>query len=489
MVHPQLRTLATFLRWYASSGAALLVVIVVLLLLNDFGPARIFELLPRIALVLAQHPLTWIVLALPYLLAIVMRSLVRAYRSGGFRGLLRVAGVRILFPVSLLALTFLGLRWYTADRSPPYDWKTSVENLGGTTRNLYAHDGKHRGMNFVAYKEVTKKELAPLLANNIEWIVLVPFGWQKDEQSPDVRMSTHNDHYWSETDSGIVQISSIAHSHGMRVMLKPHLWLLNHGQGTWLSDISMESEEAWHQWFDSYRKFILHYAELAQRIDAEAFCIGTELHRAAVERPEDWREIISDVKHLFSGKITYAANWDREVYAITFWDDLDFIGVQGYFPLSKRSDPPLSEVTQSWETHAQSLESLSSHYKRPILFTEIGYRSTADGAIRPWEWPEFLSGMVQRASSETQAHCYESFFSVLWSKDWFAGAHIWKWYADHSGAGGPDNIDFTPQNKPAQNILAQWYARPGEPVNNFSPQPDTSDDQNGKPAPLPMGKQ
>jgi len=457
--------LTTFLKWYIASFVGLVVTIVVLLLLNDIGVSRILELLPRIIFLLARHPLTWVIIAVPYLLFTAVRTLVKAYRSGGLPVLVRMAGLRILLPVSFLALTFLGLRWYTADRSPPYDWDSSVGNNTDTTRNLYAQDGKHRGVTFVATTRVTKKELGPVLANNIEWLVLVPFGWQDDEHSPDVRMSTHNDHYWSETDSGIAQISSLARSRGIRIMLKPHLWLLNHGQGVWLSDIAMKSEEDWNRWFESYGRFILHYAELARRIKAEVFCIGTELHRTATERPREWRRIVSNVKHRFSGKITYAANWDGEVHDIAFWDELDYIGVQGYFPLSKRLDPPFDECRQSWEQHAQSLESLSNRYNKPVLFTEIGYKSTSDAAIRPWEWPGFLSGIVQRSSSETQAKCYESFFSVFWDKRWFAGAHIWKWYANHSEAGSSRNIDFTPQNKPAQNILARWYSRPGGVVN------------------------
>ncbi|MGB2960468.1 MAG: hypothetical protein WBD30_16410, partial [Bacteroidota bacterium] len=154
----------------------LVVTIVVLLLLNDTGVSRIFELLPRIILGLARHPLTWVIITVPYLLFTVARTLATAYRSGGLTGLVRMAGLRILLPVSFIALSFLGLRWYTADRSPPYDWDTSVENNTDTTRNFYAHDGKHRGVTFVATTKVTGKELAPLLANNIEWLVLVPFG-------------------------------------------------------------------------------------------------------------------------------------------------------------------------------------------------------------------------------------------------------------------------------------------------------------------------
>lgn len=58
MVNPRLRIFTTFLKWYIASYVGLVVTIVILLLLNDVGVTRMLDLLPRITLVLARHPLT-----------------------------------------------------------------------------------------------------------------------------------------------------------------------------------------------------------------------------------------------------------------------------------------------------------------------------------------------------------------------------------------------------------------------------------------------
>jgi hypothetical protein len=69
-----------------------------------------------------------------------------------------------------------------------------------------------------------------------------------------------------------------------------------------------------------------------------------ELHRTAVERPDDWRRRIADVRRVYSGKLTYAVNWHREVEEVSFWDALDPIGVQGYFPLATAAVPTVDEL-------------------------------------------------------------------------------------------------------------------------------------------------
>ncbi len=63
-----------------------------------------------------------------------------------------------------------------------------------------------------------------LLKNNIEWITLVPFGWQERKNSPEIHLNTTADYYWCETDTGIAQVATPVKSYGMHIMLKPHIW-------------------------------------------------------------------------------------------------------------------------------------------------------------------------------------------------------------------------------------------------------------------------
>jgi hypothetical protein len=240
--------------------------------------------------------------------------------------------------------------------------------------------------------------------------------------------------------------------------LKPHIWLRHAGDGAWRGDIAMETEEDWRRWFESYRRFALHYAALAERLGMPAYCVGTELHAAARDRPDDWRRLIADVREVYSGELTYAANWYREVEEVAFWDALDFIGVQGYFPLTTGPVPTVEELVAAWEPHAAQLEALARRHGRPVLFTEIGYVSRPGAHAEPWVWPE-RHGRREPSSPdglELQAHAYEAFFRVFWHRPWVAGAYFWKWYPGYP-AGTSAGVDYSPQGKPAERVMRRWY--------------------------------
>ena len=61
-------------------------------------------------------------------------------------------------------------------------------------------------------------------------------------------------------------------------------------------------------------------------------------------------------------------------------------------------------------------------------------------------------------SIETQAHAYTAFFEVVWPQTWFAGAHIWQMRTDFDPAEESYWLDFTPQGKPALEVLARGYS-------------------------------
>jgi hypothetical protein len=58
-----------------------------------------------------------------------------------------------------------------------------------------------------------------------------------------------------------------------------------------------------------------------------------------------------------------------------------------------------------------------------------------------------------------QATAYRALFETFWNEPWFAGGFLWKWFDSHAERGGPDNTRFTPQNKPAEEVIREWYGR------------------------------
>jgi len=105
----------------------------------------------------------------------------------------------------------------------------------------------------------------------------------------------------------------------------------------------------------------------------EGLCIGTELYITTTQHEQKWRNIIKEIRKVYSGQLTYAANFHKEYEEIKFWDALDYIGVQAYFALTNKENPSLKELRKGWIPHHRRLKQFHEKWQKPIVFTEIGY--------------------------------------------------------------------------------------------------------------------
>lgn len=251
------------------------------------------------------------------------------------------------------------------------------------------------------------------------------------------------------SDASVKHVIREARQHGMSVMLKPHIDLIS-GDGNNRSDIGFNSEEKWEEWFSNYQKFVVRYANIANDEGAEFFCVGTEL-TFATTKTSYWKDkILPKIKKVFRGQLVYAANWD-EYSNVEFWDELDYVGIDAYFPLANKSDPSEEDLRQGWEKWLGEIETFQRKVNKPIVFTECGYTSSGTAATKPWE-----DGTVGAPNTELQAKCYKALFETFWDKPWFLGVYWWNWNT-YPGSGGPKNKGYTPQNKPALECITEWY--------------------------------
>lgn len=307
--------------------------------------------------------------------------------------------------------------------------------------------------------EGSDASLKEMANTGTKWVAVLTTWYQQKCSSTQITPGKN-----TPSDEGIVHLIQTAHSLGMKVMIKPHLDLMDVSDGSWRGEIGCSTEPDWQAWFESYRDFIVHYAKMAQENDAEMLCIGTELTSVSTIRGSMWKEIvIKPVRDVYSGKLTYAANWNDEYENVTFWDALDYVGIDAYFPLvENNASPNLEEIKKGWEPWAKDMEEFQKKANKPIIFPEVGYCSADWTAKTPWE--EMASGMV---NLELQADCYRALMETFWDKPWFYGVYWWKWGTD-TRFGGPNNRGFTPQNKPAQGVVSEWYAKPS-PVKTANP--------------------
>ena len=137
-------------------------------------------------------------------------------------------------------------------------------------------------------------------------------------------------------------------------------------------------------WFASYTAFISHYAAMAQRLGVEQFAVGSELASISDDRP-GWLQVIREVRARYDGTVLYAAEPD-EAARVPFWDALDMIGIDAYFPLSTASTTDVSALQRAWEPIQAEMAAGSARYGRKILFTEAGYTSQEGTTTRPDDW-------------------------------------------------------------------------------------------------------
>ena len=304
------------------------------------------------------------------------------------------------------------------------------------------------------------EELAALQKLGVNCIAITPFGYQKLSTADQIRGFTDEDLQQvdrdvdpSLMDADLAAEVASAKKLGLHVMIKPHIWAGDFWNGSaWHATVQQESPEAHARWWQCYRAMILHYARLAQRTQAESFCVGTELVAMTTAHPDEWRQLITDVRAVYTGKVAYAAHWDREFTQIDFWDALDCIGITAYFPLDLPPGATVEQLIAAWRPHVERIAKVQAKFKRPVEFLEIGYRPVDTTYQKPWL---YHGG---NADPEAQVRAFEAFFRVFAAQSWFKGVYIWKTFTDPAAPRhGLDSDDFTFRGRPAQAVIAKWY--------------------------------
>lgn len=302
-----------------------------------------------------------------------------------------------------------------------------------------------KGVSFVGGKnEVIKANIDSLANTNINYIAQMPFAHVEMNQA-NIEYD-QNYLWWGETDLGISVTTQLAREQNIKTMLKPQLWI----NGAYTGIYELNNETDWLLFEKNYGDYILHFAHLADSLNIEMFCIGTELGLVVKNRPQFWNTLIDSIRTFYDGKLTYAANWD-DYQKVTFWDKLDYIGVDGYFPLSTSETPSFKELNESWKKYYDELNAYQKSIGKKIIFTEIGYKSVHQCAFEPWNPQSTAVNLL------AQKNAYVSFFHTFGKADWFMGCFLWKWYPNDANSGGNSNTDYTPQNKVAKTEVKNWF--------------------------------
>ncbi len=285
------------------------------------------------------------------------------------------------------------------------------------------------GLTFVAPPEpFATNPLPAVKAAGANWIAVVPYAYTRPQHAS-VFYNEHDWQWWGERPVGVRETIRLAHEAGIRVMLKPQVYI----PGGWTGAMKYDTDAEWARWEQDYERYILRMARLADSTRVDLLCIGTEFGAAIAARPEFWFSLIRKIRSAFSGKLVYSANWD-DWERIPFWKELDYIGLGGYFPLVDAPTPGVEALKTAWQPICRRLAEFSRKQNRPVLFTEFGYLSVDGCGWRNWELEKGIE--TRSINEQAQANCFEALFSTFHPEPWWAGGFLWKWSPNMRGHEG-----------------------------------------------------
>jgi hypothetical protein len=299
----------------------------------------------------------------------------------------------------------------------------------------------HKGISVGLYTESANRTYEQLLdeiaAHGADHVELIVHWWQSSLTANKIGPSSK----FTIDDKRLLAVVGYAHKIGLKVFLYPYIDL--YGHGGWRGSVAPTD---WELWWRSYDSFILHYASLAHESSVELFAVGSEMTSAEGQH-DHWLSLIREVKKKFSGKLVYAANWDR-YQSISFADQIDYVGIDAYFKLTDKNDPTYEELVTAWQNLKKEILAWQSKSGQPFLFTELGYPSQDGANQRPWDYSSSAA-----VDLNEQLLCYQAFREVWENEPSLHGVFLWTW----KKPGGEKDTSYSPRGKPAAKEIRNWF--------------------------------
>jgi len=279
--------------------------------------------------------------------------------------------------------------------------------------------------------------LNELLLAGVNTVFIVTFHYAEDDASDSIFGTGE-----TVPDSTLCEIIEHTRAKGIEPILKPHIDLLNGMPRYSIKPVNIS------KWIASYKDVMLRYIDISNVYDLDKFVIGTEIDNIADSK--EFHSMISNViRHRYKGEILYAASFDHFLSS-SIWSVVDAIGVNAYFNLCQRDDCLQSELVESWNYWLNTIDRISISKSKPVFITEIGYYSREGCAINPGDWNR--GGNI---NCDEQAQAYEALLCQAYEFSNIKGIFWWQWELNNPWEN--DSSDYTPNNKPAEQILSKFW--------------------------------
>jgi len=295
------------------------------------------------------------------------------------------------------------------------------------------------------------RTLAECTQMGASWIAITPFGRVNDLDERGIDLTFESP--FAKNRDDVRRAIRMAHARGLHVMLVPHIWVES---GGWRALIDPKTDDGWRRWAESYRAFARAWALVAEEERAEIFSAGVELRSWVTSgHAPSFAAIVRDLRSVYHGILTYSANWD-DVEQTVILGELDVIGINAFYPLADHDGAAERDLLAGAQKVRAKVHDLATTWNKPVLFTEIGYTTRPDQAVRPWEWPDKMTHV--KVDEAAQALAYRALLAPLLDEPSFAGFFVWRLYSDPDDVSQEAEWGFSPRGKLAELVVRDAFA-------------------------------
>jgi len=319
--------------------------------------------------------------------------------------------------------------------------------------------------------------LQDLYNSGSNWVILSPT-WTFTSQNPPVfELAPGHDPLWSDLVETIGQSKAI----GLQTALFPQAHFPQAADAWWQSatrDLSW-----WEAWFNRYQSFVLNYADLAAKTNADALVIGGDWLAPALPNgvltngsssgvPGDvesrWRQLIAQIRSHYQGKLVWALTYPDQVkQAPTFMDIIDEVYVLYEAPVSAKNNPSEQDLQNDLSTRIdQDLLPFYNQYQKPLILG-VSFPSangSASGCLPGKTSGGLMLSALDRPNADvsavmldlqSQVDIYNAFMVSVNTRDWISGFISRDYYPPVALQDKSSSV----HGKPAFDVLTYWLSQ------------------------------
>ena len=369
-----------------------------------------------------------------------------------------------------------------------------------------------------------------LAALHVRHLVLNPRAFMRDPRSSEIIPATPAGQR-AEERRRYGRLIKYIHGKGMTVGIRPILFVVDEKGNPYQEKLPDGTIKHWwhgniqpadpNKWFESFRTYLDGYALIAKANKVSEFTLGAELYSMTVGIEDQWKEFpyglpgrwLELLRYLRprlapNTRIMYDINFtdatvntgaiqaqggelerwryrlvdlanptdpaQNEIWQtlVTFWQELDAIGIDMYRSLASGQSALSANLADlqallkdTSDRYASQLDNTLAEIEtitgtsKKIILKEIGFRSVEKGFIEPFTWDDTRSNSPVNIEHQAVATAaiLQSFWQAGW--DWFQGVYFWDVTVDPSRH-GPQDKSFSPLGKKATEDVLRHYFRP-----------------------------